>query len=122
MRCKLWVHRVAGSQQGAGAGQVRHVGVVFVGEHRVVRQPHFLRAFDLSVPVGPFDQAAHQLDAVLACQRNDVLYQIQAARLVSLHRQTKALPLWVVRSNFFYQRFQYVQRQLQPVYFFSING
>ena len=82
--------------------------MVFVGKHGVVRQRHFLRTLDLGVPVGTFDQAAHQLDAVLARQRNDVRNQIQATRLVGLHGQAKALPLRVVHGDFLDQRFQHV--------------
>ena len=83
--CKLRVDRIGRVQQRFGTGQIRHIGVVFVGENGVMRHAHLLGAFNFAVPVSTFDQAAHQLDFVLFSQCGHMLDQLQSAGLVGLH-------------------------------------
>ena len=118
---KLRVNRVGGGQQRLCAGQVGHIGVVLVREHGVMRQPQFLRAFDLRVPIRAFDQAAHQAQLIFARQADHVVHQFQAARLVSLHGQTKALPARMVLRHLSCQRLEHIQRQFEPVHLFRVN-
>ena len=121
MRRELRVNHIGRGQQGLGAGQVRHVGVVFVGEHRVMRQTQLLGTLDFRVPISALDQAAHQAQLVFTADGGDVGDQRQRARLVSLQRQAKALPLRMLLRHQGSQRFKYIQRQLQPVHLFGIN-
>ena len=93
VRGKLRVDGVGRGQERAGAGQIRHIGVVLVRKHRVVRQTQLLGAFDFSVPIRALDQAAHQAHFVFARHCGDVHYQLQGAGLVGLHGQAKAGPL-----------------------------
>ena len=119
---KLRVNRIRRLQQGAGTGQVGHVGVVLVGENRVVRQSQLLRALDLGVPVGAFDQAAHQANLVLSRNLGDVLYQLQRPALVGLQRQAETAPMRRGFRNLRHQHFEHLQRQLQPVHLFGIDS
>ena len=118
---ELRKNRIRRIQQRLGAGQVAHVGVVLVGEHRVGRQTLFLRALDLGVPVGALDQAAHELDAVLTGQRGDVRDQLHRAGLVGLHGQAQALPLRAVFGHPRGQGLKHVQREFEPVHFLGVN-
>ena len=106
---KLRVNRVRRIQQRLGAGQIRHIGMVFVGKNRVVRQAHLLGALDFRVPVGTLDQAAHQAQLVFAANGDDVLDQVQRPCLVSLHGQTEALPLRAMRGHLGGQGFKHVK-------------
>jgi len=96
--------------------------VVLVGEHRVVRQALFLGALDLGVPVGALDQAAHELDTVPAGQGDHVLDQVKRAGLIRLQGQAKAAPLWLLLRHAGEQRVEDVERKLQPVHLFGVDG
>ena len=104
------------------AGQVGHIGVVLVREHRVVRQAQLLRALDLGVPVRALDQAAHQTHLVAPGQRSHVLDQFERAGLVGLQGQAKAAPLRALGRHLGHQRLEHVQRQLQAVHLFGVDG
>ena len=119
---ELRVDHIRCIQQGLGAGQVGHVGVVFVGEHGVMRQAQLLGAFDFRVPVRTFDQAAHQAQLVFAADMGDVFDEFQRPGLVRLHRQTKPAPLRLVLRHQRGQRLEHVERQLQAVHLFSVDG
>ena len=64
---KLRKNSVGCGQQGAGACKVCYVGMVLVGKYRVVRQAHFLGAFNFGIPIRAFDEPAHQAQLVFAC-------------------------------------------------------
>ena len=96
---ELGKNHIACRQKRTSTGQVRHVGVVLVGEYGVMRQPKFLGAFDLCIPIRAFDQAAHQAHVVGAPKLCHMVDQFQCPRLVGLHCQTQAAPLWVVLCN-----------------------
>ena len=74
VRGELRVDGIRRGQQRAGAGEVRHVGVVLVGEHGVGGQAQLLCALDLGVPVRALDQAAHQAQLVFSRNVGDVCY------------------------------------------------
>ena len=95
--------------------------MVLVGEHRVVRQAQLLGAFDLGVPIGAFDQTAHQAYLVFAGQRGDVGDQLQRAGLIGLHSQAKTAPIGVVLGHFGHQHLKQLQRQLQPIHLFGVH-
>ena len=121
MRGKLRINRIRCIEQGAGAGQVRHIGVLLVGEHRVSGQTHLLCAFDFGVPVGTLDQPTHQTHAVAPRQRDHVLYQFKRTRLVGLQRQAKAAPLRKMLRHPTDERLEHVQRELQPIHLFGVH-
>ena len=118
---ELRINGVGRGQQGSSARQIRHVGVVLVREHRVMRQAHLLRALDFRVPVRALDQPAHQAQLVFAANADHVLDQIQRSALVGLHGQAKALPLRMLLCDAGGQRFKHVERQLQPIHFFGVD-
>ena len=96
--------------------------MVFVREHRIRGQAHFLRALDFGVPVSAFHQPAHQFQPVLPCDRGHLRDQSGCARLVRLQRDAKALPLRAIRGHLRAQRIEYVERQLQPFRLFGVDG
>ena len=110
------------ADQPLGAGQVGDVGVVLVGEHRIARQAAFLRALDLTVPVGAFHQAHHEAQLVGVGDARHLVHHRQRAGLVGLHGQTEALPLRPARGDVAGYRFKKVQRQFQSVAFLGIDG
>ena len=119
---ELRVDHLVVLQQRTRAGQVGQVGVRLVREHRVTGQAQLLRAFDLAVPVRALDQAHHELQAVAARDAGHLVHHRQRAGLVGLHRQAEALPLRELRGDAAGQHVQQVQRQLQPVHLFGVDG
>ena len=73
--------------------------MVFVREHRIVRQAQFLSTLDLGIPIGTLDQATHKTHFVLARKPGDVLDQLECACLIRLHGQTQAAPLRTVLGH-----------------------
>ena len=122
VRGELRINRVRRFEQSPGAGQVGHVGMVLVGEYRVSRQAHFLRALDLGVPIRAFDQPAHQPNFVFAPDGGHMLDQFECTGLVRLHRQAEAGPLRGMLRDMRRQGFEHLQRQLQPVHFLGVDG
>lgn len=96
--------------------------MLFVREQRVGRQPQFLRALDLAVPVRALDQAHHETQAVAARDRRHLVDQRQRSRLVGLHRQAETLPLRAGGGDALGDGFEDVQRQLQPVDLLGVDG
>ena len=119
VRGKLRVHRLRRGQQLLGAGQVRHVGVVLAGVDRVVALPIELGAFDLAVPIRAFDQTDHQAVTAAARQIDHKVDHEGAALLVSLDHKADAVP--ALQTGGQAQRFEQVERDVQPVYFFGVD-
>ncbi len=110
------------AEQRSCTGQVGDVGVVLVGEHRVVRQPQLLRALDLAVPVGALDQPAHQPQLVFPGDARHFLHHIEGACLVGLHRQAEALPARVLGGDPLGKGLEHVERELQAIDFLGVDG
>lgn len=96
--------------------------MVLVREDRVVRQAELLGPLDLGVPVGALHEAAHQPQLVPARHRRDVRNQFERACLVGLQRQAEAAPLRPFGGHARGQRLEHVERQLEPVDLFGIDG
>jgi hypothetical protein len=113
----------SGIQQGAGAGQVGHIGVVLVGEHRVVGQAQLLGALDFGVPVRALDQRHIRRTPYLRAIAATWSISSSARGLVGLHGQPKAAPLRnCCCATLASQCFKHLQRQLQAVDLFGVNG
>ena len=119
---ELRVDGIRRVQQQPGAGQVGHIGVLLVREHRVAGQAQLLGAFDFGVPIGALDQAAHQAQLVFARRGRQVLDQLQRTGLVGLQGQAKAGPLRAMPGHTLQQGIQHLQRQFQPVHLLGVNG
>ncbi len=89
--------------------KVRRISMWFVCEYRVSRQTHFLRPFDLAIPVRTFDQSHHKAQLVPPGNVSDDMDQLQRARLIGLYRQPKTLPVRKLQSNTLRQRLKYLQ-------------
>ena len=118
---ELRVNGVRRIEQRARAGQIRHVGMVLVREHRVGRQAQLLRAFDLGVPIGTLDQAAHEANLVLARQSGNLVDKLQRTGLVGLHGQAETGPLRKLLRHLCCECLEHLERQLQPVDLFGID-
>ena len=118
---ELRVDHLVVADQPRRAGQVGHVGVALVREHRVARQAAFLRAFDFAIPVRALDQAHDELQAVAARHGGHFVHQLQRAGLIGLQRQAEAAPLRKLHRHARGQRVQQVQREFQPVALFGVN-
>ena len=119
VRGKLGVHRMGRGQQLLGAGQVRHIGVVFARVDRVVALAVQLGAFDLAVPISALDQTHHQAVPCAACQIDDKVDHIGATLLVGLDHKADAVP--ALQAGRVAQRFEQVERQVEPVHLFGID-
>ena len=62
---KLRVNCVARRKQAARAGKVGDIGGLFAGKDRVTFKTHLLCVFDLTIPVGPFNQSNRYQIALL---------------------------------------------------------
>ena len=96
--------------------------MVFVGEHRVAGQAQLLGAFDLTVPVRPFDQPHHEAQATRRADGRHGIDHLQRAGLVGLDGQAKAGPARRGAQDVVGQRLEHQQRQLQPVALFGVDG
>jgi hypothetical protein len=56
---ELWIEGGAVGEQPVRAGEIRHIGRDLARIDRVTVEPTLLRALDLAVPVGAFDEANH---------------------------------------------------------------
>ena len=82
----------AGGEQFFDAGHVAEVGHGLAREHRIIGQAAFLRAFDLGVPIGAFDQPDGQ--PAIFCFGNvlNPFDQSQSALLIGLDRKPESIP------------------------------
>ena len=116
---KLRIDSIGCGQQLARTGQVADIGIDLARVHRVAGQAIQLGALDLAVPVGAFHQTHHQPAAAAAGQVHQGIDHLRAAFLVRLHHKADAVPALERRCHA--QRFQQVQRQLQPIGFLGID-
>jgi hypothetical protein len=73
-------------QQLAHAGDIAKVGHGFAGKDRVIRQAAFLRPFDLSIPVGAFNEPHSETAAKGLGRRGKPVDHGRGALLVGLNR------------------------------------
>ena len=83
--CELRIDHVVVADQRGGRREIGHVGVRLLGEYRVAGQPHLLRALDLAIPVGTFDESHHEAQARVSSDSRDLVDDLDRARLVGLH-------------------------------------
>ena len=107
-------------QQRLRAREVASVGIDLAREHRVPGLPVYLRALDLGVPVRPLDQADHQPVTAAPREVDQVVDHEPAALLVALDHEADAVPAGQGRVEG--QRFQQIQRDVQPIAFFGIDA
>ena len=93
--------------------------MVLAGVDRVVALAVQLGAFDLAVPVRTFDQAHHEPVACAACQVHHEVDHQGAALLVGLDHKADAVPALQTRGVA--QRFEQVERDVQPVHLFGVD-
>ena len=89
------------------------------GEDGVVFQPIDLGALDFRVPVSALDQTDHEAVLAAARQIDQPVQHKEGAALVGLHHKANAIPAgkrWCKA-----QLLQQIERDVQPVCFFSVN-
>ena len=113
---------IAGGEQLAGAGQVGDVGRDLARPHRVIGQPADLGELDLGIPIGPFDQAHHQLAALRPGSVDHPVAQGCGALLIGLDRDPEPLPTVGEQRIVGEQSFEHVHLQLETVGFLGVDG
>ena len=114
------IHRVAGIEQAARVGEIRHVGVLLAGEQRIAGLAVHLRALDLRIPVRALDQSHRDAAAELLRHVRDMVDHERCALLVGLHHDAEAVP---VAQRLVGQHLEdQVQRQFEAVGFLGVDG
>ena len=116
---ELREHVPTRGQQLARAGDVADIGVDLAREDREIGQSINLSALDLAVPVGPFDQPDHDPVARTLRQIDDPVDHIRAALAIGLHHEAQPVPAEQGRIE--RERFENIERDLQPVGFLGID-
>ena len=119
VRGELRENALARGEKLLDAGHVAEIGHGLAREHRIIGQAALLRAFDLGVPVGAFDQADGQPAAECGCRRFDPIDHRQRALLIGLHRQPETVE--AAQRRIAEHRANDIERQFQPVGFFSVD-
>ena len=112
---------IVGREQLLRAGEIGNVGRNLACEYRVVGEAADLRSLDLGIPIGAFDQAAHDLATVRPSSLDDPVAQGRGAFLIALDRDPEAAP--TVREQLVVgkQRFEHVDLELEPVRLFGVD-
>ncbi len=119
VRGELREHGIRGAQQPARGGQIGHIGVDLARVDRKVGLALDLRALDLAVPVGALDQPNHQAVLGAARQVDHPVDHVMTAFLVGLQNKADPVPAGQVRVET--QRFEQVERDLQPIRLLGID-
>ena len=122
VRSELRIDVRRGREQAPRTREIRQIGVMLVGEDRIAVEPEFLRALDLGVPIRALDQPHHQAHAMLARKRRHGIDDLGRARLVGLHREAEAAPMRMRARDVREQGFEDIERKLQSLAFFGIDG
>ncbi len=120
MRRELRIERRVLRQQRLRAREIRDVRVALAREHGVAGEAELLRALDLAVPVGAFDEPDGDRATAAARERAEPIEHVERALLVRLHgyTQTRVVREPRVAVDLAEDR----QRQLEPVCFFGVDG
>ena len=116
---KLRVDPVSHLQEFLGTDQITKIGACLAGKHRITVQAKHLGPLDFGVPVGALDQSDHQSAIELASPFVDPLYNRRGTRGIRLDNHTQTFPAG--KSTIRPQRVYNIQRELQPVRFFSVD-
>ena len=116
---KLRIDPIGHAQQFRGAAQIRHIGCHLAGVDRKGFQPLHLRALDLAIPIGAFDQAHHDFAIKAICQGVKPIQHLGGAFSIGLHHHAKPIPAGQPRVA--QHRLDHIQRQIQPVCLFCID-
>ena len=117
---KLAIEDIGVGEDAPRAGHVGHIGIGLAGEYRITGQAGLLGALDFGVPVGAFHQPDHDAPAVAPPDGRQPVDGIQRAFLIGLQGQAQALP--VAEHGIARGHLEQLQRQIQAVGFFSVNG
>ena len=75
-----------------GASHVTEIGHRLAGEHRIIGEAALLRALDLGVPIGAFDQPHREPAVPAAAAASIQSITAKRALLIGLHRKPKPVP------------------------------
>ena len=119
MRCELRVNPVGHRQKLGCQTQVRRIGRDLAREDRKARQAGHLRAFDFTVPIGPFHQPQRHLAVERPRQRIEPVDHPPGPLTIGLDHDAKAIPACQRRVG--QSRLNDIQRQFQPVRLFGVD-
>ncbi len=111
--------RVRRRQQLPRAGEIGDVGVDLACEDGEILQPRLLGALDLTVPIGALDEPHHQPTTAAPGKIDEIVDDERAALAIGLDDEADAVPAGKVAVEG--ERFQEVERDLQPIRFLGID-
>ena len=117
--CELRENEVAPGEQPLGAGEVAHIRIGLVREHRIALKPVHLGALDLAIPIGALDEPDHQPPLGALRHRDEIVHGRGSALLIGLHHEAEPLP--APKRRIGRERFKQVERQLQAVRLLGID-
>ena len=117
---ELRVEHIPCRQHPLGAAQIGQIRRRFSREHRIAFRTAFLGVLDFRIPIGALYEAHHQFAVGLAGCVDQPVDHVNAALLIGLNRQSKAIPALGDRIG--QHGCNDIQRDLQPVGFFSVDG
>src|ERR1700729_3341157 len=115
---ELRVDRVRRSEQFARAGEKAHIGVELAGEDRKAVETVDLRALDLRIPIGAFDEADHQPATRAAREIDQPVDDRRTTLAIGLNDKAEAVPPFEIRVEG--QGLKNVQRQIKSVRFLGV--
>ena len=120
MRRELRKERIARRPDALGASEIGHIGRELAGVDREFVEAALLRALDLAVPIGAFDETQHQAAMMSTGQRGEPIDQRQGAFLIGLQRETEPVPTGELRRR--RQALDEIEREIEAIGFLGIDG
>ena len=119
VRCELRIEGGAMGEQPARAGEIGDIGRDFARVHRIAVEPALLRALDLAVPIGAFDQADHQAPPAAPGKIGEPVDDRQGSLLIGLNGEAEPIPAGEARRE--RQPLDEVEREFEAIGFFGID-
>ncbi len=106
-------------EQPPRAGEIGDIGRDLAGVDRVPVEPALLGTFDLTVPIGPFDEADHQPPPAPPGQIGEPLDDRKSPLLIGLHGEAKPVPTGKVGGKC--QILEKIEREVEAVGLLGID-
>ena len=120
MGCELRIQARSQGQQPFRGRHIDQIGGRLAREYGIAIQPALLRALDLGIPVGAFDQPIHETAMSLPGQGSNPVNDSERTLAISLNGEAEAIPpcQCLVRGD----RGDHIKRQFEPVLLLGIHG
>ena len=119
MRRKLRKDALARIEHFLRADDIVEIGHRLAAEDRIIGEPALLRALDLRIPIGAFDEPDGEAPVVAARQIEDKIENGFRPLLIGLDGKPKSRPAGKV--GFLTERLEHIEREFEPVGFFRVD-